>query len=260
MYNRKKQVSVTHHTLPKRIEYLEELRLVDLGFQMMWTLPISKIFTPLHHKAVCFPNRPLYIQYWDPLSGPQQSPGTWLSSSPTQTMRSGMFGAGHENPTLLTICCRYLHPHDGPPSHDPPMQPRSLPEAACGSTSFPGASASSDIPPNRLQSLPSRPQSGRGPGATRRGSNRSSTSFSYCNRERLRTPPWAFDRDPKILQLSSRTSECPGYKVHQVHHTKESTSLPRTRSPYSSPPSPPAERKGILTTKPWLFLDVILTI
>lgn len=31
-----KQVSVTHHTLPpKRIEYLEELRLVDLGFQMM---------------------------------------------------------------------------------------------------------------------------------------------------------------------------------------------------------------------------------
>lgn len=29
----------------------------------------------------------------------------------------------------LSNCCRYLHPHDGPPFHDPRMQPRSLPGA-----------------------------------------------------------------------------------------------------------------------------------
>ena len=141
-----KQDSVTHHTLPpNRIEYLEELRLVDLGFQMMWTLPISNIL-PLITKQI-----------------PSQIDPYIFSTE--------ILWVDHNNP-----------------SHDPRMQPRGLPGPACGSTSFPGPSASSDIPHHRLPSLPSRPQSGRGPGATRRGSNRSSTSFSYCNRERLRSP------------------------------------------------------------------------
>ena len=155
---------------------------------------IKRTYHPLHHKPDRFPNRSLY-------SIPRQSPWTWFSSSPTKTMHSGMYGAGHENQILLAIVADILIlMMDHAPSHDPCMQPRSLLPAACGSTSFHSASPFSDKPHGHKVARVRVPLVG-GPIAP------VPPSFNR-NRERLRSP--GPNKSPKLVFSSKAVLNQPG--------------------------------------------------